>query len=90
MNQELPQPTPPKDPRHHLFAVLMLQLKNRTDAYLGAGYKCSRQSAAVGGSRLMRNPEIDEFICLSLAIERAKKQAAAEEKRRQQFACLNF
>lgn len=74
MSEEIRKPIPPKDPRHHRFALNILNMMNRTEAYLQAGFKCTRHSASVGGHRLMRMPEIDAFISNSFALQYQQRQ----------------
>jgi phage terminase small subunit len=53
----------PKDPRHQRFADLLLQGQcNATEAYLRAGYKCSRKSAADAAKRLRRHEEVRAYM----------------------------
>lgn len=78
-----PPPVPPKRQRHHRFAVLLLECKTQTDAYLGAGYNSPRASAFVCASRLRRHPEVRAFIEATHRLESYEKEVSfrAELKR---------
>lgn len=72
----------PKDPRHQRFADLVLEGKNITEAYLGAGYKVSRSVAAAAGKRMRRKADVEAYI---QSIQRAAADASVLsllEKRR--------
>lgn len=52
----------PKDPRHQRFADLVLQGQPLVEAYLGAGFNCSRESAYHAGKRLRKRAEVEAYI----------------------------
>lgn len=65
--------TLPKDPRHQRFADLLLAGQhNATEAYLEAGFKCTRKSAKDAAKRLRRHPEVLAYI-------RAMQERLAEQ-----------
>ncbi|MEJ2102927.1 MAG: terminase small subunit, partial [Desulfobacterales bacterium] len=45
-----------------MFVYNILEGMNQTDAYLNAGYKCSRSAARRNAARLMTNADIKEKI----------------------------
>ena len=57
-----PLPDPPKNPRHHQFAVLVSKGSFLVDAYLKVGYQCTRATAYVNGHKLRRRPEVANYI----------------------------
>jgi phage terminase small subunit len=57
-------------PLQKRFVNNILSGKNQTDAYLSAGYKCSRSAARRNAARLMTNADI------MAAIKRVQKKAA--------------
>lgn len=58
--------------KHKRFADEFLIDMNATAAYLRAGYKCTEDAARVSASKLLTNPNIQEYIKL--------KQVKLEEK----------
>jgi phage terminase small subunit len=72
---------PPKGeltPRHKLFIEEYVKDCNGTEAYLRAGYKCSRKSAGVAASALLAKPEIRTILNKRLEEIRASRQREAE------------
>lgn len=55
-------PEPPRDPRHQLFADRLLAGDLLVDAYLAAGYQCSRTNAKASATRLRKRPDIDRYM----------------------------
>jgi phage terminase small subunit len=52
----------PLRPRHERFCLAVLRGIPNIDAYLEAGYRCTRAAASVAVSRLMRRPDIRERL----------------------------
>lgn len=76
-----PQPPPteqtltlPKHPRHKRFVDLILQGKNQTEAYMEAGYPCSKDAAISSAARLRRRPDVDAYLTGIRAAEMAQRQ----------------
>jgi phage terminase small subunit len=53
----------PKDPRHQRFADLhVFRGMSGTEAYIAAGFKVSRSTAASNAPRLIRRPDVQAYI----------------------------
>lgn len=61
METHPPQSRPLKS-AYVVFVKLFLSGRSKTDAYLGAGYQCTRAAAAVGGHRLSHRADIKQVI----------------------------
>ncbi|MEQ1870680.1 MAG: terminase small subunit [Vicinamibacterales bacterium] len=61
-------------PREALFVIKVLELENQTEAYLRAGYRCSRRTARVNAARLLTKASVQT----ALAIARLDRLKAAE------------
>ena len=48
--------------KQKVFCTEYLKSFNATEAYLEAGYKCSRKSAGAAGHRLLKNVEIQAYL----------------------------
>ena len=55
-------PPPPSNPNWHRFANNVLGCKSLVEAYLAAGFHCTRATAYVNASKLRRKPAVDEYI----------------------------
>lgn len=62
----------PKDPKHQRFADEFIKGSSLVDAYLAAGFKCTRTSALQNAKRLRKRPDIDAYIT-------SLQRAAADE-----------
>jgi hypothetical protein len=72
----------PKDPRHQRFADELIKGSTLVDAYLAAGFKCTRVSALQNAKRLRKRADIDAYIT---SLQRAAADASTLsllEKRR--------
>lgn len=69
-------PIPPADPRHHRFAILVLKYRYYVDAYLEAGFNCSRATAYVYGHRLSRRPDVANYIAAVRHLDYDKRYRA--------------
>ncbi len=58
--------------RQHLFALNLFKGMSQTDAYLNAGYKVSRDIAAVNACDLVKNPQVSSFLALLTATNKAE------------------
>jgi phage terminase small subunit len=56
------QPTPPLNPKWHCFADHVIGCKSLVEAYLAAGFHCTRSTAYVNASKLRRKPAVAEYI----------------------------
>ena len=61
MNPEASTPLP-KEPRHQRFADLVLRGVPLVDAYLEAGFKCSRATANANGKKLRKRPDVAAYM----------------------------
>lgn len=61
MTTDAPIPLP-KDPRHQRFADLWLRGKGLAEAYMEAGFKCSKKSARAAAARLKKQPDVSAYI----------------------------
>jgi phage terminase small subunit len=61
-------------PREGLFVLKMITLENVVEAYLQAGYHCTRESASASGGDLLGKPR----VARALAEARAKRLGLAE------------
>lgn len=52
----------PKEPRHQRFADLVLAGKPLVDAYLEAGFQCTRAAAKPNATKLRRRPDVAAYI----------------------------
>jgi len=52
----------PKEPRHQRFADLVLIGKPLVDAYLEAGFKCSRATANANAKKLRKRADVEAYI----------------------------
>jgi phage terminase small subunit len=52
----------PKEPRHQRFADLVLSGKTLVDAYLDAGFKCSRATANANAKKLKKRQDVAAYI----------------------------
>lgn len=66
----------PKDPRHQRFADLVLRGRALVDAYLEAGFKCTRRAAHASANRLLGKADVAAYIA---AIQQAAAARAAED-----------
>jgi phage terminase small subunit len=57
-----PPPKPPADARHHRFALILFKGSSCVEAYLKAGFQCTRATAYVNGHRLRWKPEVANYI----------------------------
>lgn len=58
-----PQSIPlPKDPRHQRFADMLLSGKSLVDAYLAAGFRCSKAAAKPNASKLRKRADVAAYI----------------------------
>jgi hypothetical protein len=71
----------PRDPRHQRFADLLLRGSSLVDAYLSAGFKCTRASANQNAKRLRKNPEVDAYILSIQAAAADDSVLSVQEKR---------
>lgn len=62
MTQEPDSIPLPKEPRHQRFADLVLSGKPLVDAYLEAGFKCSRATANANAKKLRKRPDVATYI----------------------------
>jgi phage terminase small subunit len=72
----------PTDPRHQRFADELIKGSTLVDAYLAAGFKCTRVSALQNAKRLRKRADIDAYIT---SLQRAAADASTLsllEKRR--------
>ncbi|MYY55208.1 terminase small subunit [Ligilactobacillus salivarius] len=74
-------------PKQQLFADEYIKTGNATDAYIKAGYKCSRSVARRNGNRLLTNADIKSYIDAKLAEIESHKIADAKEVL-QFFTCV--
>jgi hypothetical protein len=58
---ETPIPLP-KEPRHQRFADLVLAGRPLVDAYLEAGFKCTRPTANANAKKLRKKPDVAAYI----------------------------
>lgn len=72
MTETTTHPRPPRDPRHQRFADELFGGMGPTDAYIAAGYKCSRKTATSNAKKLRRKPQVAAYI-------KALQTKAAEE-----------
>ncbi len=72
MNPEVPAIPLPKEPRHRLFADFVLSGKPLVEAYLEAGFRCTRATANANAKKLRKRPDLQAYI-------RAVQAAAAHE-----------
>lgn len=73
-------PNPAKlTPREALFVEKVVELENATEAYLQAGYKCSRESAAANAARLLRKDRVKRAVDEARQAKLAKFQVSADE-----------
>lgn len=70
-----------------MFADEYIKTGNATDAYIKAGYKCSRSVARRNGNRLLTNADIKSYIDAKLAEIESHKIADAKEVL-QFFTCV--
>lgn len=68
----------PDDPRHQRFADLILRGMSLVDAYLAAGFTCSKRSARTASARLRQNPQVDAYI---KAVQTTAAAGAVMERR---------
>jgi phage terminase small subunit len=73
-----PQPKPPADARHRLFAEILFRGSSYVDAYLKAGFQCTRATAYVNGHRLRWKPEVANYIAALQRWEREARERARE------------
>lgn len=66
-------------PKQKLFADEYIKSGNATDAYVKAGYKCSRSTARRNGNRLLTNADIKSYIANRTAEIESHKIADAKE-----------
>ncbi len=50
------------NPRYRDFAFRLRSGQSQTDAYLGAGFKCSRAAARSNASRLMNRQDVADYL----------------------------
>ena len=65
--------------KQRLFADEYIKSGNATDAYVKAGYKCSRSTARRNGNRLLTNADIKSYIANRTAEIESHKIADAKE-----------
>lgn len=65
--------------KQKLFADEYIKSGNATDAYVKAGYKCSRSTARRNGNRLLTNADIKSYISIKTAEIESHKIADAKE-----------
>jgi len=79
-------PPLPKDPRHQRFADLVLRGRPLVDAYLEAGFRCTRRAANASAPRLLSKRDVASYIdaIKTAAAERDKEDSILSvlEKRR--------
>src|SRR5258706_7166876 len=61
-------------PREALFVLKVLELDNQAEAYIQAGYRCTRQSARANAARLIAKDSVQK----ALASAHEKRLKAAE------------
>ena len=61
-------------PREALFVLKVLELDNQTEAYLQAGYRCTRPTARANAARLLAKARVQK----ALALARKQRLDAAE------------
>jgi hypothetical protein len=75
MDQQPAPPPPPSNPFWHRFANLYLTTcPTLVDAYLGAGYQCTRNTAYVNGWKLFRKPVVAEYIRYWTQVQHEQRQ----------------
>lgn len=52
----------PREPRHQRFADLMLAGKSMVEAYLTAGFRCTRQAAKTGATKIRKRPDVVAYM----------------------------
>lgn len=52
----------PKNPQHQRFADRILAGDSLVDAYLAAGFKCTRNSAMHAGKRMVKRKDVSAYI----------------------------
>ncbi len=72
-------PTPPADPRHLRFALLVAAYESLAESYQKAGFKCSRATAYVNGHRLSRKPDVAQYIATMRHLEYEERRHAYKE-----------
>jgi hypothetical protein len=72
----------PKDPRHQRFADRQLAGDSLSDAYLGAGYKCSPAAAKAAGMRMSKRKDVRAYI-RAIQGEAAKGAVASVQYKRE-------
>lgn len=66
-------------PREALFVLKLLELDNVTQAYLDAGYRCTREAASASGGALLRKPRIAAAVDRARAKRLEVAQMSADE-----------
>lgn len=62
MKKDTSAPPLPHNPRHQRFADRVLTGENLVDAYLAAGFKCTRETAHANAKKLRKRPDVAEYI----------------------------
>jgi phage terminase small subunit len=57
-----PTPPLPKEPRHQRFADLVLIGRPLVEAYLEAGFRCTRRTANANAQKLRKRPDVAAYL----------------------------
>ena len=55
----------PLTPREALFVLKVLELNNQTEAYLQAGYRCTRAAARANAARLLAKANVQHALAVA-------------------------
>jgi hypothetical protein len=71
----------PGDPRHQRVADLYLSGRPGVDAYLEAGFKCTRESAYQNAKRVLKRPDVVAYMDAVKAVAAEAAVMSVREKR---------
>lgn len=66
--------------RQEMFCERLAAGDSQTDAWINAGYKVSREVAAVNANESLRNPKIEERVAALRAVQTARNQLTKARK----------